>query len=505
MLRFVSGMGWSVHRCAGCFILSVTEILMPLNLITDQWIPVRCTGGQRVIRPDQIAEPDVLFPDWPRADLNIACLELLIGLVYLADPAPEVEDWAERGPDPERLRAALEPLTPAFNLGGEGPRFLQDQERFETTNSKVDVKSPDMLFVDSAGGSASRKNSDIMVRRDRYTNLNAELAAMALYTLQSHAPAGGSGNLTSMRGGGPLITLVEPALPGLWSLIWANVPLGRPQGPGALPWFLPKRTAVIYPPEDGNLAEAFFGMPRRLRLIFEGDKVTGVLQKGHGANYAGWRHPLTPYSRMKAGDEFYPKHPRAGRFGYNNWLGINAASRGDLRRPAAALESYRDRVTNTLGARVIVAGWAMDKGTPRDFTLSREPLIADGDVLDRIQSMVAAAEICAPALRNSLKPVMGEGTALDAMREEFFLRTQGPFEALSAQPGTAARWLGEMRRVALQIFDDAAMPRLATARIPEVETILRERNLLLRMLGGQGKFGAKLYAELGLVSEARAA
>ena len=80
---------------------------MSLNLIADAWIPVRCTNGRRIIRPDQIAEADVLFPDWPRADLNIACLELLIGLVYLADPALEVEDWADRQADPERRSRRL--------------------------------------------------------------------------------------------------------------------------------------------------------------------------------------------------------------------------------------------------------------------------------------------------------------------------------------------------------------------------------------------------------------
>jgi len=482
---------------------------MPLNLITDPWIPVRCTQGRRVIRPDQIAEPDVLFPDWPRPDLNIACLELLIGLVYLADPAEEVEDWAERSPDPDRLRAALEPLTAAFDLGGDGRRFLQDMERLETANAKVEITSPDMLFIDSAGGNTARNNADLMVRRGRYPRLDPPLAAMALFTLQSQAPAGGAGNRTSMRGGGPMVTLVEPAEPGLWRLIWANVPLGRPQGPGALPWMVPTRRseggAATHPPADGNLAEAFFGMPRRLRLIFEGDQVAGVLQKPYGANYSGWEHPLTPHYRMKEGGELLPKHPGAGAFGYRNWLGINAASQNDLRRQAAALTGYRNRVYSLSGARVIVAGWAMDNMKPRDFTLSHEPLIADGEVLDRIQSMVAAAEICAPALRQALKPVMGEGTALDALREEFFLQTQGPFEALTARPGSGGQWLDQMRNVAMQIFDTAAMPRLAAARVAEVESVLRERSLLLRMFGGKGKSGERLYAELRLVSKAKAA
>ncbi len=483
---------------------------MPLNLISDAWIPVSCTTGRRIICPDQIAEPDVLFPDWPRADLNIACLELLIGLVYLADPVEEVEDWAGRHPDPDRLRAALAPLAPAFNLGGEGLRFLQDHERFEAANAKTEVNSPDMLFIDSAGGNTARNNADLMVRRGRYPRLDPALAAMALYTLQSQAPAGGAGNRTSMRGGGPMVTLVEPPERGLWPLVWANVPLGRPQGPEVLPWMRKKPCGdgLTYPPEDGNLAEAFFGMPRRLRLIFEGDQVTGVVQKPYGANYAGWEHPLTPHYRAKEGAELLSQHPRAGAFGYRNWLGINAASASDLRRQAAALTGYADRTCSTEGAQVIVAGWAMDNMKPRDFTLSRQPLIPDGEALDRIRQMIAATEICALALRNALKPLAGGGTALEALREEFFLRTQGPFERLAGRADhddTPARWLAEMQRAALDIFDDAAMPGLPSRPVHEVEKILRERSLLIAMFRGQGKSGTKLFGELGIETKARAA
>lgn len=479
---------------------------MPLNLISDHWIPVSTTAGRRVIRPDQIAEPGVLFPDWPRADLNIACLELLIGLVYLADPVEEVEEWAEHRPDPDRLRAALESLAPAFDLGGDGPRFLQDPERFEA--AKADANSPDMLFIDSAGSNTARNNADLMVRRGRYPRLEPALAAMALFTLQSQAPAGGAGNRTSMRGGGPMITLIQPPERGLWPLIWANVPLGRPQGPGALPWMrAAPRPDPIYPPEDGNLAEAFFGMPRRLRLIFAGDHVTGVLQKPWGANYAGWEHPLTPHYRLTDGGELLPRHPGAGAFGYRNWLGINAASSSDLRRPAAALRGYADRAQSTDGASVLVAGWAMNKMTPRDFTLSRQPLIPESAALTRIRQMIAAAEICGSALRGALKPLVGEGTALEALREDFFLRTQDPFETLAGRSEAEAptRWLAVMRRTAMDIFDEAAMPGLAGMAINDVEAILRERNLLIAMFNGRGKTGARLHGELGLKTEAKAA
>ena len=135
-----------------------------LNLIADPWIPVRRRNGdttcQDIIRPDQIAEPDVLFPDWPRADLNLACLELLIGLVYIAAPPVDPSDWRGRKPDAEALRAAMAPLAPAFNLLGDGSRFLQDFDALQGSETP-----PDMLFIDSAGASTAKKNADLMVRR----------------------------------------------------------------------------------------------------------------------------------------------------------------------------------------------------------------------------------------------------------------------------------------------------------------------------------------------------
>lgn len=171
---------------------------MSLNLITDAWIPVtRSDDGPRIIRPDQIAEPGVLFPDWPRADLNIACLELLIGLVFLADPPADLTDWLARAPDPQRLHDRLLPLAPCFDLIGRGPCFLQDFDDLDG-----DPNPADMLFIDSAGGNTARNNADLMVRRNRYASLDPALAAMALYTLQAHAPSGGAGNRTSMRGAG---------------------------------------------------------------------------------------------------------------------------------------------------------------------------------------------------------------------------------------------------------------------------------------------------------------
>ncbi len=488
---------------------------MSLNLVNDPWVPVRRSDdGPRIIRPDQIAEPGVIFPDWPRADLNIACLELLMGLVFLADPPANAQDWRARKPDAQRLRERLALLAPAFDLMGDGPRFLQDFEPLEG-----DPNPPDMLFIDSAGGNTARNNADLMVRRGRYPALEPALAAMALYTLQAHAPAGGAGNRTSMRGGGPMVTLVDPGHGSLWGLVWANVPDGQPAGPEVLPWMGPTRTSEakgseVYP-DTAHPGEAFFGMPRRLWLVGN-EAVSGVIQKPYGTNYAGWQHPLTPYYRQKAGSELLPLHPRAGAFGYRNWLGVVMEMRGDegdLRRRAQCLDSYEQRVLpkDRTGASVILAGWAMDNMKPRDFTWSRQPLLpVETEAGLTLIAMIQSAESFGLTLRGALKPLAGEGSALEALREEFFTATQAGFDSgvtellAGTRPADiAARWLREMERVALAIFDRQALLGLDQQRPEAMQQIIDARKSLGAAFAGWSKLGRDAYGKLGLESRPR--
>ena len=66
------------------------------------------------------------------------------------------------------------------------------------------------LLIEAPGESTNSKNTDLLVQRGRVANLSRAAAAMALYTFQSWAPAGGAGNRTGLRGGGPLMTMVMP-------------------------------------------------------------------------------------------------------------------------------------------------------------------------------------------------------------------------------------------------------------------------------------------------------
>ena len=488
---------------------------MPINLISDPWIPVLdMGGGQHVVAPWQLADDRFQRPDWPRADLNIACLELLIGLVFLADPPRDAADWrARRAPDPGRLRAALAAYAPAFNLTGEGPLFLQDMEPLAG-----DPNPPDMLFIDSAGANTAKNNADLMVHRGRYAALEPALAAMALFAFQAHAPSGGAGNRTSMRGGGPLLTLVDPGQ-GLWPLIWANVPHGQPGALGDLPWMRATRVSdkglETVPPVGRPFGvEAFFGMPRRLRLVEQGGLISGVVQKPYGTNYAVWMHPLTPYYRQKPGEVALPVHPRAGTFGYRHWLGVLAEkpSNDALRERAHVLTLWRDRSrAMQVEGSVLVAGWAMDNMKPRDFTFSVQPMVdLEPDANLMLIGLVEAAEQAALALRNALEPVMAGGEAREGEREGFYTATESAFHARfaalkagQAVGEVATGWLADLRRQALAQLDALALPGLDQRETDIVQRIVQARRNLQGSFAGYGVYGGKIYEALFLEKPAK--
>jgi CRISPR system Cascade subunit CasA len=482
-----------------------------LNLILDPWIPVRLKNGEtRVIRPYEMAGSTIAFPDWPRADLNVACLELLIGMVFLADPPKDDEDWKERQqPEAARLKERLLAFKDAFNLDGDGPRFMQDLEVLEG-----DANPPDMLFIDSAGANTAKNNADLMVRRERYETLDPALAGMALFAFQAFAPSGGAGNRTSMRGGGPMTTLVDPG-EGLWSIVWANVSAGKAQNKGDLPWMRPTRVsddnkpATLPADVKTCSAETLFGMPRRLRLTFDDNGlVNGVVQRPYGTNYLQWRHPFTPYYQQKPGSDHLPVHPKPGAFGYRNWLGIVAAEKNDtvLRYRATCVEEWQNRKARRTKTRLLIAGWAMDNMKPLDFVFSSQPLLTLTDAqTDVVNAMVKAADLFSSALRSALQPVCSEGEAREVLRENFYITTQTEFDDCVAalqndedSVKVATRWRDAMRRVALGIFQRAALDGLADRKPQDVEKIVSASGFLTATLAGMTKTGAQAYVDLEL-------
>ncbi|MGH7111790.1 MAG: type I-E CRISPR-associated protein Cse1/CasA, partial [Stellaceae bacterium] len=536
---------------------------MVLNLIDNPWLPaMRADGCTEIIRPAEITSAIETNPivaiDWPRADFRVACLEFLIGLVATAcPPDPDDEDawiagWASP-PSPGALADAVAPIAHAFNLDGPGPRFLQD---FEELPGESD--SPETLLIEAPGESTRKKNTALLVKPGRVTHLSRPAAAMALFTMQCYAPAGGRGNLTSVRGGGPLTTLVLPgvALCPLWKLIWANVPPGKPPEaadlPRVFPWLAPTRTADRFPattPKETHPLQAFWGMPRRIRLDFaenpEGAPcdltgiidpviVTGWRQRPNGIKYAFWEHPLSPsYKDTKSGG-WLPVHPQPGGIGYRDWVAIVLGDAEGTRHPARCIREWRERshdlrsmpdlpaeLRERSDSRLFAAGYDMDNMKARGFVESEMPLPGtDPENAAALASvarhLAAAAAIAAQTLRRAVREALynrdtkADSAPLASVHEAFWAATQDRFFSLlrgvtgdweTALKGRGPDWRNKLRKEALRLFDEAAPLDPAVASFDPAR-IVKARCDLFFTLEGYRSNGERLFAELLLTSPA---
>lgn len=514
-----------------------------MNLLEDAWIPVVTRQGRRItICPAELAiehrDDPIIALAWPRADLRIAGLEFLIGLLATACP-PEGRGqwvaWWRRPPERETLEAAFSPFAHVFALNGNGPRFLQD---FEVLAG--DLLPVERLLIDLASNSPG-ENKDLLARQGRIAQMGRAAAAMALFALQCWAPSGGRGNRTGLRGGGPLTTLVVPGdAPTLWQMLWANVPAGRPPAeaelPHVFPWLAPTVTSedgrVVTPPTSHPL-QAWWGMPRRIRLEFgaragecdltgdtDGMMVTGWRQRPYGANYAAWSHPATPHYQVKPGAEWLPMHVQPTGIGYRDWLGLVVDHPSGQRTPAPVVSAWRQGRAADAGcdtARLLAAGYDMDNMKARSFVEAELPMhsTADPAVRERLDDtarrLVRSAEQASDLLRQGLRgalfgagaTVKFDATLFSASRERFWQGTEAAFHAaLDAAAGAAdldpvlAEWRGVLEQAAFALFDEhAPLPIDSASAAPRIS---RARRQLAFAFRGYGKQGVSLFTALGL-------
>ncbi|NVN10115.1 type I-E CRISPR-associated protein Cse1/CasA [Nguyenibacter vanlangensis] len=534
-----------------------------LNLVTDPWLPVhRRSGMSATIRPAQIVEDIATDPvvaiDWPRADFRIASLEYVIGLLATACPPRDQDAWIERWEEPPsvaELDAAFAPVADAFRLDGPGPRFLQDMEDLQSDREPVE-----RLLINAPGDSTVKKNADLFVHREQIAALGRPAAAMALFTLQSWAPSGGAGNMTGLRGGGPLVTLVLPhESANIWEIVWANTPIGSPVQevdlPHVFPWLAPtigsgKNGTSVRPGHNAHPLQCWWGMPRRIRLDFQAAEggvcdltgrrddvlVTGWRQRPYGASYAGWTgmpygagamiHPLTPRYRQKKDAEWLSVHPQPGGIGYRHWTGLVVNSGDGQRLPASAVLTWRDArfpdIAGTGRTRLLAAGYDMDNMKARGFVESEMPLPGATDpacqeALDTLaRDCVEAADLVAALLRTYVRDALfGKGTVspdailLAGVREQFWTHTEGAFFDLVNR---AARVAGQddtgpddtgLRKDWLRTIGWAAMTQFDATIVLAPDTGMTEaqrsaqaRRQLRMAVAGSGKAGSAIMVAL---------
>jgi CRISPR system Cascade subunit CasA len=409
-----------------------------VNLLEERWIPIRRASGlEGRIAPYEITDgidtDPVMALDAPRPDFNGALIQFLIGLVQTAwvyaDRFWDREEMLWSPPTPDELRHLFEPLKEAFYLDGDGPRFMQDLTL--CASDKPTQKDVAALLVDFPGAETIGKNTDHFVKRDSGGPLCPHCAAAALFCLMTNAPSGGTGHRTSLRGGGPLTTLIVyvPVTPdhpprALWRDVSCNVldassfvsDSSRNFGlPDLFPWLrgIEQSTGKSgeVQPLDVSPLQVYWAMPRRVRLLFEGGKsaqcalcrmdTVGPIRrcetKNLGLNYKGpWRHPLSPYYRNKLTDPFLPFHPQPDGMAYRHWLGwvLGTKRPGQEIVPAEAVRTFRSALVEPRQLRLWAFGYDMDNMKARCWYETVFPLF-DLPVEHHTSLDTAAAEALA--------------------------------------------------------------------------------------------------------------
>jgi len=526
-----------------------------MNLLTDPWITItRRDGRTAVISPtDLTAGPDNPIVDITaaRPDFRSALYQFLIGLLQTACAPPDDaawEAWWECPPSPADLAARMQPFEQVFAFTGSGPRFMQDQAVAECGSN--DTSNINVLLIDEPGTQSLKLNKDHFTKRGRIPGLCVAHAAQALLTMQIMAPAGGRGNLTSLRGGGPLTTLLLPGdseTDSLFHRVWLNIlpidafnvlhaqPFGTPQeNDGRIfPWMQAHTDATAKWPEatieNCHPLQAYWGMPRRIWFDLDhtvdgpcplgdaGPLVTSYKARPYGVDYTGpWRHPLSPYYDTK--DYPLPLHPQPGGFGYRTWLDWTHGNPDSGRHCAGVVEhANTSPVKRRITCRLWSSGYDMDNMKARCFYESYWPIYHfDEQSTDIAQAVIRRCTVLAgefaSTTRSQIKAAWlrrpgdhsdSTNNQISAIHGQFYERTEAAFfdhvRRLSdllggtiAESALGTSWRQTLRSTAFALFDEH-VPIESMADI-DAERIANARNTLGKYLNK--KSNANMVAQI---------
>lgn len=424
----------------------------PFNLLIEKWIPVKRQSGERLfIAPYEIVNNFVKDPivelAAPRPDFNAAIAQFLIGLIQTTFPPKNPSAWRKYHEDPpseDDLQRMFQPFVFAFNLNGDGPRFMQDYDVKNYEGS--DPKSIRKLLIDAPGQQTEDKNADLFIKRVHDFVLCTPAAALALMTIQMFAPIGGGGreggHRSSLRGAGALTTIFVGKT--LWEGVWLNVMESRHLGYSTeelaidkhlFPWLGPtivsdRNRLPVVEPIGANFLPSFWGCPRRIRLLFaEGICNCAILPEysitvnpkapvcsefvtlHYGPVYSSnWRHPLSPYLHYeKEGLSFARVMETPDRYvSFRDWLKVAVDTR--VAQAATVLRINPTEYDMPNPVRVVCFGYAVRQQKALNWINSELPffvipLSKRERVHKELEAVVEAANRAGEILKISVKSV----------------------------------------------------------------------------------------------------
>ncbi len=409
---------------------------MKFNLIDEKWIPVkRKDGTPDRIRPwevtDDFEKNPVVALDAPRPDFNGALIQFLIGLVQTTfAPANRIE-WKQKlktPPSPDQLKAAFMTVHHAFELGGDGHRFMQDLDDFNQKSKPID-----WLLIGAATENTLKENRDFFIKRDAVTAMCPSCCATALFTMQTNAPMGGPGFRTSLRGGGPLTTIIigDKDFETLWHTLWLNelelttfmtmCNSAQSSDSSKFPWLATTKTGVTE--QDIHPAQYFWAMPRRIKLDIikletgicdvcsqqSNSIITSYKEVNKGTEYkAPMKHPLSPYN----GNTQKALLTQPGGVTYRHWLGFIANDSDGKREPARIVHEFiNERQQSEWQLRFWAFGYDTENMKARCWYDAKMPLItieheSAAEYEKMIATLIKAANIICGNVKIAIKRVL---------------------------------------------------------------------------------------------------
>lgn len=480
-----------------------------MNLINDPWLPVRRkSGAVEHIRPAQIVsdigkDPIVSIASG-RADLDAGGLLFLVGLLSTAF-APESDyEWhalAATPPSEDELHAAFGEYAHAFNLDGDGPRFMQDLTLLDDLDAGDVEKSTAPILsklVGGPSGSAINQNRASIPASTWTAPIDRVSASTAALSLCTHwfAPPYGGGFRGTARGSSPVTVVALSKVRTLWHTLWLNVLgaedlRGDTHSEAVFPWLDPVKGGKSPEPlaqENLSPLHVFWPMARRARLVFEGEgrcgitgevsdqTVPSVVEVRGGANYVGlWVHPMSPMLTNKEG-ELYPMQARAQkgggttRFGWTSWP--HAMSN---QTAPATIRTIRDCPMRRAlyDGRVAIFAYIADQSKVVDF-ISSEMVDVQTDAgrvmaLRLIDAARQARGILIGGLRDSISSNVGKkGAQWSQISDRFYDRVEMTFYSCTLMADTgdpesiSAYFFSTVDREVRRAFDEAIGDRMLT-------------------------------------------